>query len=284
MQNKDHRITTSLLCFNAKESFKNEAIKIIWEKELPLTKNYFITDLMENSDGDLVSLYQTGSMKKEFFGDPGKTKFKYVQLGIAQVDKDGNNFKSHVLKTLDASMWGRSTNGGKIIMYNQREIHFSPTSSVISETANKDAYILCTRMQYGVWKYHTDKSSNDNGYGTRESVDDNKYSMYSNQPTFVYLDKETLMPTSFDFIETTYDTEKGHDANHFGPGRPLHLYFPITDFWYDEIENKYMITEFYSRLNRKTKVTKKVTYYWSFDITTIDGWKGVNVANSRLKK
>jgi len=267
--NKRFTFNTWIYKIDANTTLKEKSRTEVWRKRYSSLNHMYMTDLIEDRAGNIVSVFrwESGNLALQNISDIKKSSV--TNLAIMSVDKDGNEPNIEFFKELPTYKWGR-THGGKFGLQFQKNVRFSGNSDpLLMQNPKGPGYIICTRMNHGYCRWSTN--------GKHYNFKDNQGNgMPLDQPVFVYIDEDELKPISFDFIETTHDTENWHKM----PKQKYSLAkdYVIRDFVYYAESDSYLLIETDRWFNGKYKQS---TYFYEFKINLIKDWRRGTREDSR---
>jgi len=244
---------------NVAGTFTGNELKSIWKKTYAIADAFMLTDMIEDSKGNIVSMMKTNVRKlnSAFATEKG---LDYVEYGLVKFNSKGEEFRNKVIKKLSNDKWGRSTEGGSLTMDKQEEIYFSAYENPrILQNPNGSGYIICGRYIYGLWAY--------SALGEAVSTTDGRTRMFADQPAFFYADENSMDIISTDFIETTYSKDYGHYYKDFSPANQLGMNWSIKSFQYIPELKKFLLLECKSQKPFQS-------HLWLFDVYLKNSWKG----------
>ncbi|MBL7912619.1 MAG: hypothetical protein JNJ41_16275 [Bacteroidia bacterium] len=252
---------------NPTASFTGNELKSIWKKTYAIADAYMLTDMIEDSKGNIVCMMKSnvGKIKSDFSPEKG---LEYVEYGLIKFNSKGEDFRNKVIYKLSKDKWGRSSEGGSLTMDKQEEIYFSAYENPrIIQNPNGSGYIICGRYIYGLWAYSTLTES--------VSTTDGRTRMFADQPALFYADENSMAITSTDFIETTYSKDYGHYYKEFSLTNQLGMNWSIRSFQYIPELKRFLILE-----SKRQKPFE--SHLWLFDIDLKNNWKGEASANTEI--
>ncbi len=222
---------------DAVSTLNSSELKTIFGRYIDYAGDYVITDVMEDNDGNLIGAYMGAHKSIGYHNDPDQTYYGYRELGLTKMDKNGNNLISQTLETLENNAWARGEyEESQIKMAFQDEIKFSSRAEPrLARHPSGKGYVLCTRLSWGVWQYITPHSTNGTGK--------DQIFMWSDQPALLFIDAKSLTTSSWDFIETTYETGVSHNTDDHPHWNRLSLNYNVTQFAYWPEKKKYVLLE-----------------------------------------